>query len=192
MVWSRLPKDTCGRVTAAIQARPPNTTIRKNLRMAIPRGGIGGGSHHLALVVRRADLGFPPRLALIFAANLLTLGVTARCTALADQPRQHHDDAARAQPAVDLDRQPLLGPLVGDGQALELLAVCTPVEHEVVRPHLVGAGRRLPPRPARRDALARPPTRHLQAGPPPQSPGPASAHAVAAWRGVPNRTDKPP
>jgi hypothetical protein len=39
--------------------------------------------------------------------------------ALADQPRQNLDDTARADAPVDLDRQPFLGPLVGDGQALE-------------------------------------------------------------------------
>ena len=46
-----------------------------------------------------------------------------RRAALADQARQHLDDAARADLAVDLDRQALLGPFVGDGQALELLAM---------------------------------------------------------------------
>jgi hypothetical protein len=43
--------------------------------------------------------------------------------ALADQPRQNLDDTARADAPVDLDRQPFLGPLVGDGQALELQTV---------------------------------------------------------------------
>ena len=46
-----------------------------------------------------------------------------RGPAFADQPRQHLDDTARADGAVDLDRQALPGPLVGDGQALQLLAV---------------------------------------------------------------------
>jgi hypothetical protein len=43
--------------------------------------------------------------------------------ALADQPRQNLDDTARADAPVDLDRQPFLGPLVGDDQALELQTV---------------------------------------------------------------------
>src|SRR5258708_323719 len=103
----------------------------------------------------------------------------ARRTTLADQRRQHFDDTARAQSAVDLDRQPLLGPLVGDGQALELLAIGTPVEDEVIRPHLVDASWRLRPRPTAADALARPPARNLQARPPPQSAGPSPAHSVA-------------
>jgi hypothetical protein len=90
----------------------------------------------------------------------------ARRPALADQPRQHLDDPACAEAAVDLDRQAFLGPFVGDGQALELLAVGALVEHEVVRPHPVGAGRRLRPRPAAGDARARPPARHLQLGAP--------------------------
>jgi hypothetical protein len=39
--------------------------------------------------------------------------------------------------SVELDREPLLAPFVGDRQALHLLTVGTPVEHEVVRPNLV-------------------------------------------------------
>lgn len=39
----------------------------------------------------------------------------------------------------DLDRQTFLGPFVGHGQALELLAIGTSVEDEVVGPQLVGA-----------------------------------------------------
>ena len=38
------------------------------------------------------------------------------------------DDAARADPTIDLDLQPLPGPFVGDGQALELLAVGAPTK----------------------------------------------------------------
>ena len=38
---------------------------------------------------------------------------------------------------VDLDGEALLGPFVGHRQALQLLAVGAPVEHEVVAPHLV-------------------------------------------------------
>jgi hypothetical protein len=44
--------------------------------------------------------------------------------------------------------------VVGDGQALELLAVGAPVEHEVVRPHMVGARRRVRTWAAGRDALS--------------------------------------
>ena len=70
-----------------------------------------------------------------------------RRAALGDQPRQHLDHAAGADAAVDLDRKPSFVHLVGDGQALQLLAVGAPVEHEVVRPHLVGATRRVRPWP---------------------------------------------
>ena len=77
-----------------------------------------------------------------------------------------------ADAAVDVDRQALLGELVGHRQALELLPVGAMVEHEVVGPHLVRPGRRLRPRPARRRALARPLARHLQPGGPPQPIGP--------------------
>jgi len=98
--------------------------------------------------------------------------------ALADQPREDLDDARRADPAVNLDRQPRLGELVRDRQALELATVGAGIEHEVDRPDLVGAARRLRPRPARGDALAWPSARELQAGAPPQPPGAASAHRV--------------
>lgn len=58
---------------------------------------------------------------------------------------------------------PFLGELVDTGQALELSAIGANIAHEVDRPDLIGADRRLRPRPARADALAWPPARELQA-----------------------------
>src|SRR5262249_40872686 len=76
---------------------------------------------------------------------------------------QHLDDARRADATIHVDRQTLLGELVRDGEALELLAVGAMIEHEVVGPHLVRPARRLRPRPRRCDALPRPLARQLQA-----------------------------
>jgi hypothetical protein len=39
----------------------------------------------------------------------------------AHEPRQHLDDARRANAATDIDGQSFLGELVRDGEALELL-----------------------------------------------------------------------
>jgi hypothetical protein len=53
------------------------------------------------------------------------------------------------------------GPSVSDGQALELLAVCIPVERDVAGPRMADAGRHKRPWPAGADALARSPALHL-------------------------------
>jgi hypothetical protein len=64
----------------------------------------------------------------------LSLRKKAGGTTLAHQARQHFDHARRADATVHVDRQSLLGELVGDGQALELLTVGAAIEHEVVGP----------------------------------------------------------
>src|SRR5581483_1591336 len=91
--------------------------------------------------------------------------------ALRHQSRQHFDHAIGADAAVDLDRKTFFGPFVGDRQALQLLTVGAPIEHEVVGPHLVGAGWRVGTRTAGRDALSRALARHLKARLPPQAIG---------------------
>src|SRR5262249_55595526 len=101
-----------------------------------------------------------------------------RRTALADEASQHLDHARRADAAVDFDRQTLLGPLVGHRQALELLAVGAPVEHEIVAPHLVRPSRRLRTRPAAGNALAGPLPGPLRFRRLPQPVGPAETHPV--------------
>src|SRR5581483_4856695 len=83
-----------------------------------------------------------------------------------------------ADAAVDLDRKTFFGPFVGDRQALQLLTVGAPSEHEVVGPHLVGAGWRVGTRTAGRDALSRALARHLKARLPPQAIGASEAHRV--------------
>src|SRR6185436_2169742 len=102
----------------------------------------------------------------------------SRCAAFADQARQHFDDARRADATVHLDRQPLLGELVGYGQALELLTIGATVKHKVVGPHLVRRRWRLRPRAGRSHALARPFARHLQARRLPEPIRPPHAHAM--------------
>ena len=108
-----------------------------------------------------------------------------RRTALADQARQHLDYPRRANAAVYVDRQTLLGELVGDGQALELLAVGAAVEYEVVGPHLVRRRWRLWPRPARSHALSRTPAWHLQTRSLPQPVSSPWAHLIS----VPSKKD---
>src|SRR3954452_13254412 len=83
-----------------------------------------------------------------------------------------------ADAAVHLDRQALLGELLGHRQALELLAVGAAVEHEVVGPHLVRSPRCLRARAGRSHALSRPLARHLQSPRLPQPAGPADAHPM--------------
>jgi hypothetical protein len=104
---------------------------------------------------------------------------------LADQTRQHLDHPRRTDAAVYVDCQPLLDELVGDSQALELLAVSAAVEHEVVGPHLVRPSRRLWPRAARSHALSRPLPRHLQTSRLPQPVSSPWAHLVS----VPSKKD---
>src|SRR5262245_57967309 len=79
----------------------------------------------------------------------------------AHQARQHLDHARRADAAVHLDRQTLLGELVRYGKTLELLAVGAMIEHEVVGPDLVRPAWRLRPWSNGRDALAWPLARQL-------------------------------
>ena len=57
---------------------------------------------------------------------------------------------AEANTAIHIDGQSLLGELVRDGQALELLAVGRMIEHEVVGPQLLRAAPIAPPTTARR------------------------------------------
>ena len=73
-------------------------------------------------------------------------GLGARSPQIA-QHDSTSNDAARADAAIDLDRKTLTWSIFGDSQALKLLSVRAPVEHEIKGPHLVGAGRRLRPRP---------------------------------------------
>src|SRR5213592_5314142 len=67
----------------------------------------------------------------------------ARGTACADQAGEHLDHARRADAAIDIDGQTLLGELVRHRQTLELLAIGTMVEHEIVGPDLVRPAGRL-------------------------------------------------
>jgi len=71
------------------------------------------------------------------------------------------------------------GVLVDDGQTLDLLAIGAGVEHEVIGPDQVGAGRRQRPRPAGGNASPRPPARQLQPGLPPQAMGTMPSPGVA-------------
>src|SRR5471032_1363514 len=98
--------------------------------------------------------------------------------ALADQTRQHLDHAARTDAAVDFDGKTFLRPLVGDGEALQLLAAGAPVEDEVVRPHLVRTRWCIGPRTTGRDPLAGSFARNLQLRTPPQTMRPARTHRV--------------
>ena len=75
----------------------------------------------------------------------IACSTSAEPRARADEPAQHRNREARADAPVDLDRQPLARPFVRDRQALQLLAVSAAVEHEVIGPALVRAGRRLRP-----------------------------------------------
>src|SRR5205823_5526649 len=68
----------------------------------------------------------------------------------ADEPGELVDDPCRADAARDFDGEALPGPLVDDGQALELLSVGAGVEDEVVSPDVVAFGRRQWARPRRR------------------------------------------
>src|SRR4029077_15729169 len=102
----------------------------------------------------------------------------ARRATSAHQARQHVDDSRRANASVDVDRQPLLGELVGDGEALELLPVGAMVEYKIIRPHLVRPRGRLRARPCCCHALAWPLAWQLQAGRAPEPVGPADAHAM--------------
>src|SRR5260370_25697031 len=68
-----------------------------------------------------------------------------RRAALADETRQYLDHAPREDAAVDFDGKAFLCPLVGDGEALQLLAAGAPVEDELVRPHLVRTRRPIAP-----------------------------------------------
>ena len=54
------------------------------------------------------------------------------------QSRKHVDDASRADAAGYVDRQALVGEFIDYGKTLELLAVGAIVEHEVIRPDVVG------------------------------------------------------
>src|ERR1017187_2214077 len=61
----------------------------------------------------------------------------SRTAVKAHQAGQDLDDARRADAAGGVDRQTLVGELVDDGQAFELLAVGARVEDEVVGPNMV-------------------------------------------------------
>jgi len=89
----------------------------------------------------------------------------------ADELCQHLDDAARPDPAGDVDREAFARPLVDDRQALQRLSVGARVEDEVVRPHVIDAGRRHAP--------TRSAPRHLQPGLTPQAVRPVGAHHMA-------------
>lgn len=60
-----------------------------------------------------------------------------RSATLADQTAQNLNDAPGADAASHIDRQALSGVLVDDREALELLAVGTAVEDEVVSPDAI-------------------------------------------------------
>jgi hypothetical protein len=103
-----------------------------------------------------------------------------RRAALADQARRHLDHPRRTDATVYVDRQTLLGELVGDGQALEPLAVGAAVEHELVGSYLVRPHRRLWMRLARSHTLPRPLARRLQTRCRPQPVSSPWAHRVSS------------
>ena len=75
-----------------------------------------------ALVVRPAQKRFRDELRPVVAADI------ARSAALADEAREHVDDAPRANAAGHVDREALARPLVDDREALDLSAVRARVE----------------------------------------------------------------
>jgi hypothetical protein len=85
-----------------------------------------------------------------------------RCAAFAHQPGQDLDHPRRSDRACYVDRQALAGELVDHGQALDLLAVGARVEHEVVRPDVVGGSGALQPVPGAGDPVPAPLGRQLQ------------------------------
>jgi len=103
----------------------------------------------------------------------------ARCTVLGDEPGEDLDDATRADQAGNVDRQALPGEFVDDGEAFELLAVGTGIEHEIVGPDMVGSCRRQRPRAGCRYRSGRTPALKLQPGVTPQSVRPVAAHGVS-------------
>jgi hypothetical protein len=103
----------------------------------------------------------------------------ARRPVEAHELRQYLDDAARPNPAGNVDRQALAGELVNDRQALQRAAIGAGVEHKVVRPHVIDAGGRERTGAAGRHAPARPFPRHLQLLLAPQAIPPISAEHMA-------------
>ncbi len=82
----------------------------------------------------------------------------------ADQLGQDFDDASRANRSSYIDRQAFTRVLVDHRQTLQLLAVGTCIEDEVVRPDVPCRRRRLRPGAAHRHTPAWSLARHLQAG----------------------------
>jgi hypothetical protein len=78
--------------------------------------------------------------------------------------------------AGDVDGERLAGPLVDDGEALQLLTGSAGVEDEVVGPDVVARRGRQGAGPARGNAAPRPPAWNLEAGCPPAPVGAVDAH----------------
>lgn len=79
-----------------------------------------------------------------------------RGAAFAHQPREDLDHAFRADRACNVYCQALAGELVDHRQALDLLAVGACIEHEVIRPDVVGGPRRQRSGPRTGDPLPAP------------------------------------
>src|SRR5258706_1234298 len=80
----------------------------------------------------------------------------------ADQLAQHLDHASRADAARHIDRQALVCELIDYRQSLQLLAIGTGIEHEVIGPHLAHGRCGQRPWAASRYASPWPFSRHLQ------------------------------
>jgi hypothetical protein len=102
-----------------------------------------------------------------------------RSSMMADETRQHIDDATRADAAGDVDGEAFPRPLVHDGEALQLLAIGACIEDEVVGPNMVSTTRRKRPRPTHRHSSPTSPSRDLKPGRAPQPVGAPGAHPVA-------------
>src|SRR3954447_9660303 len=98
----------------------------------------------------------------------------------ADEPAEDLDDPCRTDTPGHVDGETLAGVLIHDRQALQLLAVRTGIEHEVVGPNVPYPGGRQRARPSAGYTPAGPFTRHLKAGLPPDPMGSIGAHELPA------------
>ena len=96
-----------------------------------------------------------------------------------DERFKHLDDATGTNAPGDIDGKCFMGPLVDDGEALELLPIRTRIEDKVVGPHLIGPCRRMGSRPRRRETPPPPFLRDLKARLLPQSVCAPRAHRQA-------------
>ena len=104
----------------------------------------------------------------------------ARGTVRADEPGEQLYDSCRSNATAEIDRQALARVFVNDCETLQLLTVGAGVVDEIIGPDLIGTERLQWSRPARRNAPARPFSRHLQAILPPDPMRTIWAHRVAS------------